>query len=105
MKQIRTIIIAAVIFITAAIGGREMFVSAKKQIMIREQEILSEYTDDGILENLEQANRYLDYVQNYLEENQKELRIREIERNSDSVVIDFFPVGSYTVMPPVRAMK
>jgi bifunctional pyridoxal-dependent enzyme with beta-cystathionase and maltose regulon repressor activities len=103
LATLAIIIALAVLLISSAIArDSERSINTIQEY---EKETLSVLTTTNTLSNLDERDRYLDQIENYLMDNKKTLQIKNINRLEDSIIVEFFYGNKYMVYPTVQNMK
>lgn len=88
--------IMVILLIFAALSGGLLFLmkqrtrSGKKELAEYQQNLVSEYGENGVLHDVAQLEEVLNKVEKYIEENRKRLLIRSYERETDCVAVRFY---------------
>lgn len=99
----------ATLFFIAIIGMmfivRNSIMSCEKKLMKYEDDIMSQYTSKGLLDNQKQCDEVLDTIEKYISDNRWKLMIRKYVRNPDSITVEFWSGKHYMILPKIKGMK
>ncbi len=104
-KIVFILLIIGIVIVISLIPIKHISQKSLKEIQLIEQEQLVQFTNDGILKDSSDREKYLDQIEEYLSSHKTKLFISQIYRNENSITIRLYSGVHYTIYPKVKGAK